>query len=86
MIGKLSPLDHSFDADPSIESAANACILGCVLREVACDCVSVGIATAWVASDGPDVDLLTPADDQLATVGSCHRDRYSRRGAGDGLR
>ena len=31
MIGDLGSLDHTLDTDPSIEAAANTCVLGCVL-------------------------------------------------------
>jgi hypothetical protein len=86
MIGQLRSLDHSFDPDPSIQTTARLCVLGGVLGEVARDSGSVPVASVPVGCDRPRVDLRSPADDQLATVGSFHRDRYSRRGAGDGLR
>jgi hypothetical protein len=86
MIGDLGPLDHAFDADPPIEASARGGVFGGVLGEVARDSGSVPVAGVPVGCDRPRVDLAAPADDQLATVGSFYRDRYSRRGAGDGLR
>jgi hypothetical protein len=86
VVGDLGSLDYSLHTDPSIQTATRLCVLGGVLCEVARDAGSVPVAGVPVGADRSRVDLLAPADDQLATVGSCHRDRYSRRGAGDGLR
>ena len=86
MIGEFRSLDHSLDPYPSIQTAGNACVLGGVLGEVARDAGSVPVACVPVRCDRSRVDLATPADHELTSTGSRHRDRYSRRGAGDGLR
>ncbi len=86
MIGDLGSLDHSLDADPSIQAAAELRIFGCVLGEVARDAGSVPVACVPVRADRPRVDLAAPADHMLTSTGSFHRDRYPRRRTGDGLR
>ncbi len=86
MLGQLGPLDHLPDPDPSIKTSGNRGVLGGVLGEVARDAGSVPLAAVGAASDRSRVDLATPADHELTSTGSRHRDRYSRRGAGDGLR
>jgi hypothetical protein len=86
VLGELGVLNHALDSDPTIEAARDSCVFGGVLGEVASDAGSVPVAGLRVGCNRSRVDLLAPADHQLSTVGSFHRHRYSRRGAGDGLR
>jgi hypothetical protein len=86
MIRKLRSLDHTLDADPSIEATARLRVLGGVLGEVARDAGSVPVAGVAACCDRSRVDLATPADHEFTSTGSRHRDRYARRGTGDGLR
>jgi hypothetical protein len=86
MFGHIGEFDLPCVTDPSIQPAGDLGILGCVLRDVPRDC---GLAYASVFEVGryrPHIDLLAPADDQLASTRSLNRDRDSRRSAGDGLR
>ena len=87
MIRELGSFDHSLHSDPSIQTTGDLCVLGGVLREVARDAGSLPVAGARATGvHRPRVDLVTPADHDLSTARSRHRDRYARRGTGDGSR
>jgi hypothetical protein len=83
---EVGSFDHALYSDPSIKTTGNLCVLGGVLGEVARYAGSVPLAGLRARSYRSRVDLLTPADHHLTSTGSRHRDRYARRGAGDGLR